>query len=208
MSHHSRSLLCSGLLSAVALIPSIGTAAVIASYDFNTGSDTEGWTSLAVTGLTTSAGFITGTASGNDPQLLKNAGSLTVGAGQTWDTVVFRVREFDDASGKYIGSEGAPTFNTTGLIVQVNTTIISSGFTVIASGDNFHTITTDISGLAAAEITNIRVDPIGGAFSNSGAETNGNTFEVDFIRINAVPEPASALLGGLGMLMLLRRRRW
>ena len=91
MSHHSRSLLCSGLLSAVALIPSIGTAAVIASYDFNTGSDTEGWTSLAVTGLTTSAGFITGTASGNDPQLLKNAGSLTVGAGQTWDTVVFRL---------------------------------------------------------------------------------------------------------------------
>ena len=127
-------------------------AAVIASYDFNTG--TEGWGLLTVTGLTTSGGFLTGTASNNDPQLLKNPESISVGAGQTWDTVVFRVREFDDVSGKYIGSAGAPAFNTIGLIVQVNGTIINSGFTAVDSGDDFHTITANISGLADTTITN------------------------------------------------------
>ena len=199
--------LYAGILSVFALVSSSGTAAIIASYDFSTDSNTEGWTPNNITGLTTSGGYLIGTASSNDPQLLKNPESITTGSGQTWDTVVFRIREFDDVSGKYIGSSGAPTFNTVGVIVQVNGEIINAGFTAVASGDDFYTVTADISGLADTTITNFRVDPIGGALSNSGSETNGNSFEVDFIQVNAVPEPGAALLGGLSMLALLRRRR-
>lgn len=206
MKHRFGIPLFAAILSAFALDPSSGSAAIIASYDFSTASNTEGWTpNNNITGLTTSGGFLIGTASGNDPQLLKGA-SITIGSSQSWDTVVFRVREFDDVSGKYIGSAGAPTFNTVGLVVQLNATVFSTGFTAVASGDGFYTVTADISAFAATTITNLRVDPIGGALSNSGAETSANSFEVDFIHINAVPEPGAALLGGLGMLALLRRR--
>jgi hypothetical protein len=210
MKHSSKIVLCAGILSAFGLFPSTGTAAAVATYNFNTDSDTEGWEAFSnPSGLsiTTSGGYLTGTATNNDPQLRKTGVSITIGANETWDTLVFRVREFDDFAGKYIGSEGAPAFSASGLAVQLNgATPTNLTFTAVASGDNFYTVTADISGLAGTEITSLRVDPIGGALS-SGSETTGNTFEVDFIQLNAVPEPGAAILGSLGMLALLRRRR-
>lgn len=205
----SKTLVLPGILSILTLLATGASASVIAAYDFNTASDTEGWTATSTSGFTAVGGSLVGTATGNDPQLLNNPVSITVGVGGTWDTVVFRVRELDSASGFYIGSAGAPAFNTVGLVIQVNSLVISTGFTSVASGDDFYTVTTNISSLAATTITNIRVDPVGGALSNSGSETNGNSYEVDFIQINgtAVPEPSAALLGGLGMIALLRRRR-
>ncbi len=193
------------ILSAFALVSSSCIAAVIVSYDFN--SDTQGWAANSVNGFAASGGYLIGTASSNDPQLLKTPANITISASQTWSTVVFRVRELDDLSGKYIGSAGAPAFSPVGMVVQFNSTALSSGFTVVSSGDDFHTITCDISSIVDKTIANFRLDPIGGALSNSGSETTGNSFEVDFIQVNAVPEPGIALLGSLGMLVLLRRRR-
>lgn len=41
----------------------------------------------------------------------------------------------------------------------------------------------------------------------TGATSNAGNIRIDNVQINAVPEPASALLGSLGLLALLRRRR-
>ncbi|MGB6220187.1 MAG: hypothetical protein WBG04_04065 [Haloferula sp.] len=175
-------------------------------FGFNTDGDFEQWTTLNVTDATVAGGTINGTASSNDPQL-KYEQTLVLGAGESWTTVVYRVRETDSVSGLYIGSAGAPAFSPVGLVVQANGVIVSSGFTTVPSGDDFYTITADISAIPDVDITTIRVDPIGGALSNSGSETTGNTFEVDFIQVNSVPEPSAALLGGMAGLLLLRRRR-
>lgn len=210
MKSKSKNLLSVCILSTLTLAAPNASAAIIAEFNFTADGDTQGWAAAGGTGilgLTTAGGFLTGTPTANDPQLVNNPVTFTLTGTQTWDTVSFRVRETDSITGLFIGSAGAPAFDPTGLIVAVNTLTVSSGFSVVASGDDFFTVTADISGLAATTITNIRVDPTGGALSNSGSETNGNFFEVDFIQVNAVPEPSTALLSCLGMLALLRRRR-
>ncbi len=73
--------------------------------------------------------------------------------------------------------------------------------------DGWFTVTANISAVGTSAITSIRVDPIGGAGAATESQTTGNTFDVDFIRLNSVPEPSTAILGALGSLMLLRRRR-
>lgn len=189
------------------------SAAPIGDYQFNA-ADTEGWTAAGTTGLTTDGDSLNGTASSNDPQLLlTSAGLATMG---TWDTAVFRVRE----RGELVSVPGTtvldpgPTdvpFSSVGLILILNATnVTSNGFTAVDSGEGFFTLTIDISTLGSATINNIRFDPIGGAASNSNSETNGNTYEVDFIQINddtPIPEPSSLALLGLGGMAMMRRRR-
>jgi hypothetical protein len=41
----------------------------------------------------------------------------------------------------------------------------------------------------------------------NGATSNSGNMRIDNVQINAIPEPGAALLGSLGMLCLLRRRR-
>ncbi len=190
----------------------VANAALVAAYEFTADGNTLDWTAATTSSFTTTGGFLVGTASGNDPQLLITPPtSITVGAGNAWTTLEFRVREYDDATSSYL-----TTFNSTGLVIQVNVggtpiTINSPASFTAGSLDanSFFTVTADISSLGSVTINNLRVDVIGGALSNSGSETNGNSFEVDYIRLNnnAVPEPCAALLGGLGLIVLFRRRR-
>jgi hypothetical protein len=185
-------------------------AATIAEWNF--GTDIEGWTAAASSALTASGGLMSGTATTNDPQLSVSGLNLTLGVGQTWDQVVFRVRETQDEAP--VGT--VSIFNPTGLVVNFNGlgTVgvylysVPASFTGVDSGDGFFTVSLNVSALpAATTVTSFRFDPIGGAASNSNSETNGNTFEVDFVRITAVPEPSAALLLSIGALGLLRRRR-
>lgn len=197
---------------ALSLSPISLQAAVHSSYDFS-GATTEGWTGGAnghAGTLSASLGNLIGTATGNDPQLLLSP-ALTVGIGETWSTIEIRVRETDSASGLYIGSAGAPAFNLTGTLLGANALLKNGNtlgdITATADSDNYYILSADISSLGSTTITSLRVDPVGGALSNSGSETNGNTFEVDYVRLYSVPEPSAALIGGLGALCLLRRRR-
>jgi hypothetical protein len=194
------------------LISQFTSAELVQEYTFNSG--VEGWTAAAnITGLTASGGVLTGTASSNDPQLSIGSVNLTPGGGETWSTLVFRVRENQDEA----PSGFLSTFNATGLVVIANNagglTINNiANFSAVDSGNNFFTVTVDISSYAATTITQLRLDPIGGAASNSVSETNGNSFEIDFVQLYdtaAVPEPgAFALISGfLGLLFVVARRR-
>ena len=99
------------------------------------------------------------------------------------------------------------TFDVFGVLTRLNSTNSPTGAvsdtsrSAVASGDGFFTYTADISGFTANDIRYIRLDPIG------GSDATDNQFEIDFIQINAIPESSAMLLGSLGMLVLLRRRR-
>ena len=80
-------------------------------------------------------------------------------------------------------------------------TIGTGSATAVDSGDGFFTVTSNISTFTADDIRYLRFDPIG------GTDAPGHKFEVDFVQLNAVPEPTAMLLGSLGMLGLLRRPR-
>lgn len=191
-------LLCAFLSMAA---PSM--AATIAEWNFNTNGDTEGWAVFAnVTGLTNTSGSLTGTTSNGDPQLRVTGLNLSLGIGQTWDTVVLRIRETDETPAT------VTPFSNTGLVVQFNggrtngVNLFGSVGTAVDSGSGFFTATVDVSGLPeSTTVTSLRIDPIG------GPDASGNSFKVDFIQVNSIPEPSSALLGCLGLICLLRRRR-
>lgn len=201
-------LMCLALLLAA---PALTQADIVYSWDFGTAGNTEGWTGNNISGLTVAGDFITGTASSNDPQLLIGGLTLDVDpVAAEWTTVTFAVRETDE-------SLAVVDFNPVGLIVQLNGggasgLIVNSGFTSTDLGGGFFEVTADISAFGSSTITSLRVDPIGGAASNSNSETNGNFFEVDYIRVSdsltAVPEPTSlAMLSTFGLGLLVRRRR-
>ena len=129
-----------------------------------------------------------------------------VNPGASRDTLIFRVQESETSGGP------AQTFDALGLIVQINTgagnTAVlvnqASSFSKVDSADGFLTMTADIPDVNTAQITNLRVDPIG------GPDAAGHFFAVDFIRVNdnSIPEPSSALLSLLaGGLLLVRRRK-
>ncbi|MEM6854379.1 MAG: PEP-CTERM sorting domain-containing protein, partial [Planctomycetota bacterium] len=96
------------------------------------------------------------------------------------------------------------SFNSDAFVVNGNT---PGSLVGVDSGAGFFTVTVDISGFAENTLSQMRLDPIGGAFSNSGSQTAGNFYEIDFIQISTIPEPASLMLVGLGGLAMLTRRR-
>lgn len=91
---------------------------------------------------------------------------------------------------------GSATYNLpTPAATTANTyAVVATGLTVEISYDN--TVGSLIGDTIALRIT------------GSGTTNNfNNTAWVDNLTVSAVPEPTTALLGGIGMLVLLRRRR-
>ncbi len=194
-------IVISAVISALSLFAPVASGALALAFEFNTAGDTEGFTANGST-LTVASGFASGTTSSPDVQFRSSTTlNLTRAANETWSTVVFRVRETNPTSGV------VTPFSPLGVLVATsNSTNPNAGnsvtaFTSVDDGGGFFVVTADISGQTALTINSLRVDPIG------GPDSDGNSFDVDYIRINKVPEPSTAILGALGSLMLLRRRR-
>jgi len=168
-------------------------------------SDITGPTAVTVAG--TGEGVLTGQQlPGNgDLRVLYNPDlTLDTGAFSSWNSIEIRFRQLDGLAGSPQTLTGA----TSGMHLGINTAAIfvdGSAFTeeVPSDPEFWYTATLDITGLGTADITQIRIDPIGSLTQN---------YELDYVRVTAiaVPEPGTfALISGalaLGFIMVRRRR--
>lgn len=219
---------------ALSFIAAGSASAALVAYEFNTVGDTEGWNASTapnpngvVTGFKSALGIngdgvLTSDDVNIDPQLTKG-GAATLPIGDTWGSMTIRFRHLSDNPGA-VGVTSTP-YSLSGTLLFFNGTLEnrtpgatgistqtyvgtgayaadSYGMTLTAESDNWQVMVLDLSNapvLNSGDITALRFDPIGNA-----AEKN---FEVDYVRFQSIPEPASALLSVLGGMSLLARRR-
>lgn len=186
------------------------------NYEFNSLGDFEGFTGIASAGTLVADGdsLNGGPVTNNDPQLFNTGASIAL-VGTEWTTLEMRVREVDSSTSNAVTLS---QFTPIGMVVtagpgnSINGNTTPGAFTAVDSGSEFLTITVDISGFSGT-LTNLRIDPIGGSGTGAdaaGPGTNGNSFQVDWIRISdnaAVPEPSSLAVLGLGVAGIALRRR-
>ena len=195
-----------GLLIATAGAP--GTGTVPTSIDADLGSGTVGlstWGGLVddFGGATQNA--IVPDASGASLSLLAGGSSAPLPGNDTFITISFSMAGFEDP---------VITFDTRGTSTGFDTGLWSWStngldFTPV-DGVNTATRTTsfakamvdlsDVGGLDGAPNVFLR-------YALSGATTGSGNNRIDNLQVNAIPEPSVALLGALGALSLLRRRR-
>lgn len=202
-----------GMLAAAGLwlvVSHSASASVI--FGFDAAGDNGGWNVAggvrevpAPTGAN-SRGLLLGKNVTNDPNVNYNettSGSIALGVDETWSTLEVTMREVT-STGTTVPFSG----DFTGLLAifnaQAGTPATNFGAPPApsaADADGFYTFTWDISGFTDASVGNVRIDPVG------GPDSNGNTFQIDSIAFNTVPEPASLALIGLGGIAMLGRRR-
>lgn len=198
---------CFGLLIAGGLSLAMGHSAsadIVAQYDFDVAATPEGWN--VVNGVRQVAGddVMRVRTGSNDPQVTRAVGDqLTRPAAESWTT--FEVFSRELSSDPANSTPSVVPFDATGTVLIFGGINHGTPDTVgLADASGFQLLTWDISDVAVAASSNIRFDFFGGPGTS---DAPSNVGEVDFIRINATPEPASLALVGLGGVMMLGRRR-
>lgn len=210
-------IILSSLLAATA-------PAAVTSFDIQAGTNTQsGFTS--VTAFPTSDGTVTITVDVNPTNYRdRAAGAVTKLAGDP-DTDILRDLAFWNSSSNVTNPVLVATFTFSGL--QFNTQY--SGLVWVFdneqgnNGKSFNLTTAGSSGGGTTSITNTQntlafaqtgpFDLVDFTSTETGTATiamhsvAGGVSFVNGFQLTAIPEPSAALLGGLGLLALLRRRR-
>lgn len=92
------------------------------------------------------------------------------------------------------------------LSSTIGTSVFTASFSILRTGTSTYTYTGTVNGSTATAIGETN----GYTNYNAIGFTNGNNaadFQIDNLSVTLIPEPSAVLLGGLGLLTLLRRRR-
>lgn len=183
-----------------------GTTATITDYTLNGVSSPGNWTVVDAGSLFTTTDATDRFAPADNAPSWSVTIPLTVGVlAIDLDDVTINFESFSNAGASKIPTNFAPANNVTveirdSLNVLVATQNLGQGDGSTADAwigiyTNFAPVT-----LAASQVYSLKI---------TAAGTAGNNLGVDSFVINGavVPEPSTALLGGLGLLALLRRRR-
>jgi hypothetical protein len=178
------------------------TLPVVFSFDLRIDTLT-GWdaTSDAITLNANNASGTTYGASGNSSWIIRAYGATSGGA--TASQWAFYNGAADG------GGFSSANFVSSGMTVSAGTTY---SFTIVSDPDTKKYVTTISNGTTTVTSASMgwratsASDGIG--FSSEISATDDNvSWSLDSVSIANIPEPSTALLGGLGLLALLRRRR-
>jgi hypothetical protein len=223
------SLLACGLLAC--LTQQSGAATILFTENFNTYSGTQNTTQYE-TGLNVAhTGSVAGWSNSGEGTI--HAVDLDTTAGVNWAPMFFQNNvitqtvgiaannlnasyelNFDYGTGVYgsgVGQSAQRTLAGDGLFVEVlraNNTVLASGTYTPGAWDTVGNRNLD-AGLKGTlsyigdgtGVVRLRIGPAGTL--NSGRFEG----EIDNLSVSLIPEPSAALLGGLGLLTLLRRRK-
>ena len=188
-----------------------GATATITDYTLNGVSSPGNWTVVGATGLFTTTGANSAVdhfAVADNPPIWDVTIPLTVGASAIdLDDVTINFESYTGGGFSKVPANYAPANNVTveirdslNFVLATQNLGQAAGNTAdywigIYNNTSFSTLT-----LAAGQTYSLKI--------TTGGE-GGNNFSIDSFVINGavVPEPSAALLGALGLLALLRRRR-
>ena len=135
---------------------------------------------------------------------LDNAFGMTVGTGG--DT--FRGIQSGGNGSPLAGGSVTDYTEVTGgaAVTSISTSVYTASFAITRTATNTYSYFGDVNGstLSATGIVG-GFDNYNRIFIRNGSPTAD--FQIDNVSVTLIPEPSAALLGGLGLLALLRRRR-
>ena len=221
------------VIASMAMIAAGHAATIITTDGFNLGTATDNWGATASwtqgqwsLSQTTSGGGrvvvgnpmgyggqpgdlndgapVEGTPQAGDGQAqFSNGGNPNFTAASITDTVGHTFSVGDQVTMLfYLAGRAAGTAAATLGVSLVGADTISLGSFTATQGDNTWVLTTS----STATITTAGIYNVQFAYGNAPDDVDRTTY-LDSVSYSVIPEPSAALLGGLGMLALLRRRR-
>ncbi|MBN8460757.1 MAG: PEP-CTERM sorting domain-containing protein [Verrucomicrobia bacterium] len=148
-----------------------------------------------------SGGFRFGFISPGD---LDNNLYAQLGSGGNTGNGLYRDLGGDDSPGAGTTTGISSTASGT-TYATLGTSAIAAQFSITRTGASAYTLSSNVNGAIRTATTTSGWNDYNAIFIRNGGISSD--FLVDNVSVTLVPEPATALLGGLGLLGLLRRRR-